>query len=288
MVQAAVIIPHYNDTVRLEKCLTALMPQAAGRPVEVAVIDNGSTEDLGPLKARFDGVLWLDEADKGAAPARNTGVAATTAPRLFFIDADCIPAPDWLETALGLEATDGMIGGRVDVFDETPPPRSGAEAFETVFAFPQEMYVRTKGFSVTANLLSTRAVFEAVGPFDKRVVEDSDWCQRAGRMGYPIRYEDRLVVAHPTRQDWAALRRKWYRTNNENYFANGTGALDRLRWGARGVAVMLSGPVHVPRVLGHGALSGLEKRRAVRTLLGLRLARGLWMLRQMIFGDTRI
>ena len=170
--QAAIIIPHYNDTARLRLCLSALAPQLAGRAVEVIVSDNGSTEDLGPLRADFPDTVFVHEAEKGAAPARNTGVRASTAPRLFFIDADCIPADDWLATALALSGEDRIIGGRVRVFDETPPPRSGAEAFETVFAFPQEFYVARKHFSVTANLLATRAMFDDVGGFDGGVVED--------------------------------------------------------------------------------------------------------------------
>ena len=37
----AVIIPHYNDPVRLGKCLNALAPQLSARPeVECVVADN--------------------------------------------------------------------------------------------------------------------------------------------------------------------------------------------------------------------------------------------------------
>ncbi len=39
-----------------------------------------------------------------------------------------------------------LTGGRVYIFDETPPPRSGAEAFERVFAFRQRDYIERKGF----------------------------------------------------------------------------------------------------------------------------------------------
>ena len=88
------------------------------------------------------------ETEKGAAVARNRGVAETTAPRLFFIDADCIPAPDWLAVGREVAVRADLIGGRVDVFDETPAPRSGAEAFETVFAFNFRKYIEVQGFSV--------------------------------------------------------------------------------------------------------------------------------------------
>jgi GT2 family glycosyltransferase len=283
--RAAIVIPHFNDVVRLRKCLDALAPQMAAAPVEVVVVDNGSTQDIGAVVAAHPDVRFLKEPKKGAAPARNTGVRETTAPCLLFIDADCIPAPDWLATALELAGKDEIIGGRVDLFDETPPPRSGAEAFETVFAFPQEDYIARKNFSVTANLLTSRAVFDDTGPFDGTVVEDSDWCQRAVARGWPISYHPELAVSHPTRNDWAALRRKWKRTTAENYFVGGTGPVSRLRWALRAGAVLASAPVHVPRVLRHPALRARERGPCIAVLLRLRALRAGWMLRQSLFGE---
>lgn len=276
---ASVIIPHFNDVQRLRECLAALEVQICNHPVEIIVVDNGSTEDVSVLKASFPWVRFLNEPCKGAAHARNTGVACSRASCLFFLDSDCVPAPGWLETALGLSGWDGIIGGRIDLFDETPPPRSGAEAFETVFAFPQKMYVERKRFSVTANLLTTRTVFDATGPFDNRVAEDSDWCHRAGRLGYGIRYHPELAVAHPTRSDWPALERKWRRVTKESYHANGTTPAARVRWAFRALAMPFSAVIHLPRVIRSDRLrSRLERRRAAGTLFRIRFMRMVWML----------
>jgi GT2 family glycosyltransferase len=281
---AAIVIPHYNDTRRLRLCLEALAPQVAAHPVELVVVDNGSTEDIAPVRAAFPWARFLTEPEKGAAAARNTGVAATTAPRLFFTDADCIPAPDWVAVALAQPDGDAMVGGRVDLFDETPPPRSGAEAFETVFGFPQRSYISRQRYSVTANLLTTRAVFAAAGPFRAGVSEDWDWCNRAWDRGYPIRYEDSLCVRHPARSDWDALRRKWRRTTSEMFQVNGTRPAQRLRWALRAGIVLASGVPHQVRVLRHPALTPLEKWRGGLTLLRLRALRAGWMLRQAVTG----
>ena len=286
---AAIVIPHYNDPARLALCLAALAPQVADGRVEVVVVDNGSDDDPAPLQARFAWARFLSEPEKGAAPARNRGVAETGAPLLFFTDADCIPAPDWVATALALCGAggaewSGVIGGRVDVFDETPPPRSGAEAFETVFAFDQRDYVTRKRFSVTANLLTTRAVFDATGPFRGRVSEDLDWCQRAVGQGYPIRYADDLRVRHPTRSDWPALRRKWRRIVHELFGVHGRTPRARLTWALRACAMAGSGVWHAGRVLRHPALTPGEKWRGTLTLLRLRLLRAAWMLGQALRG----
>ena len=191
----AIIIPHYNDAERLERCLSALAQNDLSG-CEVVVVDNGSTmiEPLAQVQARFADVGFVTEPEKGAAAARNRGVAETSAPCLMFIDADCVPAPDWVATGRAVAGRADLIGGRVEVFDETPPPRSGAEAFEAVFAFDFRHYIEVQGFSGTGNLVTRRDVFEDVGPVSRRRVGGSrlvvsrhregvspDLCRRAAR-----------------------------------------------------------------------------------------------------------
>ena len=284
----AVIIPHYNDLTRLLRCLASLWPQIwAG--VEVVVVDNGSAPAvaarLAALPAQFSGLRVVQEAQKGAAHARNRGVAETSAPVLAFLDCDCLPDPDWLVRVQDSLHLGDMVGGQVRVFDETPPPRSGAEAFETVFAFDNRGYITRKGFSVTANLVTRRDVFLATGPFIHGLSEDLDWCRRATGAGFRLAYDDALRVAHPTRSDWPALRRKWRRLTDESFGVHGHGALARLTWAARALVMPLSVLVHLPRVLRHRDLRGVtERARAAGTLVRLRLVRMGWMLRQAATG----
>lgn len=278
----AVIIPHYNDPDRLARCLAALATQDR-TGVEVVVADNNSSADLSALKVQFDWARFVLQPDPGAGAARNKGVEQSTADWLFFLDSDCIPAPEWLAAAQRCAAGDArtISGGRVTVFDETPAPRSGAEGFETVFAFDQESYIRDKGFSVTANLIAARATFEAVGPFLVGVSEDFEWCQRARQAGYALVYAPDLVVSHPTRSDWTALRRKWLRLTEES-FGLLSGPRARVIWGLRALLMPVSALAHMPRVLRHGALAQGERRAALATLMRLRLQRMLWMLQQAV------
>jgi len=280
MPDAAIIIPHYNDTVRLARCLAALMPQVSA-DIEVVVVDNGSTEPVGDICAPYPAVRLVTETRKGAAMARNCGVEHTTAPLLFFLDCDCVPATDWVATALACVDQGDVVGGTVTVFDETPAPRSGAEAFETVFAFDNKGYIENKGFSITANLLTRRDVFENVGPFRAGMSEDLDWCQRATAKSYRLVHQDNLRAAHPTRSDWAALSRKWHRLTVESWGLQTHTMSARLKWALKACAMPLSVIAHLPKVLRAPALNGPADRiSAVTTLLRLRLARAGWMLRQ--------
>ncbi|WP_424831760.1 glycosyltransferase family 2 protein [Ruegeria sp.] len=276
----AVIIPHYNDIPRLERCLRALMANdIAG--TEIVVIDNASPVSLDDLRYTFPKVRFIVETQKGAAHARNRGVAETTAQRLFFIDADCVPDSDWLAVGREIAANADLIGGRVDVFDETPPPRSGAEAFEAVFAFNFRRYIEVQGFSGAGNLLTRRDVFDAIGGFINGVSEDREWTMRAVDRGYSLIYEDRFRVSHPSRQDWPALKAKWRRTTQEAFMLHGNGLVARLRWALRGLAMPASAVVHTPKVLfSDKVTSPNEVLRAVSTLVRLRCTRMVWMLRQ--------
>ncbi len=282
---AAVIIPHYNDVVRLERCL-AVLASSDLRGVDLVVVDNGSSQSLDALRTAFPMVRFLIEPEKGAAAARNRGVRETTAPVLIFIDADCVAAPDWLDMARLVQPRADLIGGRVDVFDETPPPRSGAEAFEAVFAFNFRNYIEVQGFTGAGNLVTRRDVFADVGDFVNGVSEDRDWSMRAVAKGYRLIYEDGLVVSHPSRSDWAALRHKWHRLTRELCASNGFSRSDRLRWGLRGLAMPVSALAHLPKTLFSSKLASTSERMAAAaTLMRLRFLRMGWMLRQA-FGLT--
>lgn len=281
---AAIIIPHYNDVNRLIRCLDALAPQLRD-DIELVVVDNASSVSLDPVRARFPSLRIVTEIQKGAANARNRGVSETTAPLFLFIDSDCLPAPDWVSVALTAldRAKADLVGGRVEVFDETPPPRSGAEAFETVFAFDFRTYIEKKGFSGSGNLVTRRDVFAATGPFIHGLSEDLDWCRRATAKGYRLAYDDTMRVGHPSRTDWPALHRKWRRLSQESFGVNGNAPLQRLAWAGRALLMPVSVMAHIPRILRHPDLrDGGERFRAITTLIRVRMVRMGWMLQQAL------
>jgi hypothetical protein len=236
-VRLAVIIPHFNDLARLERCLAALVTQDL-TGTEIVVVDNASPVDMSPLEAAYPQVRFVTQPERGAAAARNKGVEVTTAPWIFLLDADCVPSGGLAgpRPRRSPGATANVVsGGRIDVFDETPAPRSGAEAFETVFAFDQERYIREDGFSVTANLVTARAVFEAAGPDGGGPVGGRRLVPRAVAAGAALRYDPDSRSSHPTRPDWQALQKKWHRTTEEGFgLARGcAGRVGRNGWPRR-------------------------------------------------------
>jgi glycosyltransferase involved in cell wall biosynthesis len=207
----SVIIPVYNDAARLRTCLHALEQQTyPAERFEVVVVDNGSTEDVSvaiPNDPRF---TLVAEPSPGAYAARNSGIAVAAGEVLAFTDADCIPEHDWLEQAVR-DLVDApaveMVGGAVRLFFKGEQPRGAAELYESLHAFPQEMFILRRKFAVTANMVTWRAVFARVGLFDSRLKSggDADFGARVHRSGGALRYAPRAAVRHPARATGAEL-----------------------------------------------------------------------------------
>jgi GT2 family glycosyltransferase len=214
----SVIVPHLNDYENLDACLTLLEAQSfPGDRTEVIIADNGSSRGLDAVRA-IVGTRGrvIEVAERGAGPARNAGVGASQGDAIAFIDSDCRPDPRWLEEGLAELRLADFAGGRVDVLVEDPRRMTAAEAFESVFAFQNEAYVKGRNFTVTASMFVWRSVFESVGGFENGVPEDKDWCMRAVRKGYRIRFAPKSIVGHPARRTMPELKRKWRRLTIES------------------------------------------------------------------------
>jgi GT2 family glycosyltransferase len=209
----SVIVPHLNDYENLDACLTLLGAQSfPGDRTEVIIADNGSSRGLDAVRA-IVGTRGrvVEVAERGAGPTRNAGVHASRGDAIAFIDSDCRPDPRWLEEGLAELRLADFVGGRVDVLVEDPRRMTAAEAFERVFAFQNESYVKGRNFTVTASMFVWRSVFDSVGGFENGVPEDKDWCVRARRQGYRIRFAAKSIVGHPARRTMPELKRKWRR-----------------------------------------------------------------------------
>ncbi len=99
-----VVIPVFGHVPALSATLAALtrMPMRVAR---IVVVDDASPEADAvaatvALAGRRSTRLIRRSRNGGPAAARNTGTAEVTTPLVAYLDAGCVPAPDWLEALL--------------------------------------------------------------------------------------------------------------------------------------------------------------------------------------------
>ena len=90
----SVVIPVRDDAEALETCLRLLAEQTVA-PLEVIVVDNGSTDD-GADRARRAGAMVVVESEPGIAAAASHGYDAAVGDLILRLDADSVPGPDWV------------------------------------------------------------------------------------------------------------------------------------------------------------------------------------------------
>lgn len=109
-----VIIPLYNRAHLIERTLESVYNQSY-RPIRLIVVDNGSSDNSVETVERWAenhsapdfSVTLLHEPRRGAAIARNTGLAACDTEWLLFFDSDDCMTPHLLERVMA-EAVDDM------------------------------------------------------------------------------------------------------------------------------------------------------------------------------------
>ena len=210
----SVIIPVYNDTERLAKCLTALTFQTyPENRFEVIVVDNASSDEPAVLQPTLRQSLFLKEPKPGSYCARNKGIEAAKGEILAFTDSDCIPQPDWIRNgvkALTAAQGCGLAVGRVKVFFKDPNRPTASEIYESIHAFNQENKVSNFHHGATANIFTYRCVIEKVGVFKANLKSggDVEWGKRVFAAGYRQVYVDDACVLHPARHSLKDIYRK--------------------------------------------------------------------------------
>jgi GT2 family glycosyltransferase len=169
------IIAAWNAERWLGEALASVLEQSLP-PVDVVVIDDGSTDATGEIAEGFGApVRVLRQANGGIGAARNRGLELIEGELLAFLDADD------LLTAGSLACRAQALTGREDLDLVFGTVRQFSE---TLDGTPVALGEGRPGHLPTA-MLARRAALERVGTFstNTHVAEGLDWLLRARELG---------------------------------------------------------------------------------------------------------
>ena len=94
----SILVPAYNESVGVERCVRSLATSRYGGALEVIVVDDGSSDDTAAVVERLglDGVRVLRQENAGKAAALNRALIASRHDIVVTVDADTVFEPDTL------------------------------------------------------------------------------------------------------------------------------------------------------------------------------------------------
>jgi glycosyltransferase involved in cell wall biosynthesis len=113
----SVIIPTYNRKYRLKNAIESVLAQTYPH-FELIVVDDGSEDNTAEMVTGFDaGIVYIKQANRGPAAARNRGILAAQHNLIAFLDSDDRFAPDKLQVqAAAMQASSFLVSHTQEIW----------------------------------------------------------------------------------------------------------------------------------------------------------------------------
>ena len=186
----SVIIPVYNGERFLSAALDSVFAQDY-RPIEVIVVDDGSTDRTAEIARGYPEARHIYQANQGPGATRNTGIAAARGEFIAFLDADDIWLPNKLIAQVSYLLEHPQVGyviTRMHALLEAD--------VEWPASLNRKHYSKDPPCFLPSALLVRRRVFNEIGVFDShfRHANDADWFLRAKDAGVPMAIVPQVLV----------------------------------------------------------------------------------------------
>jgi GT2 family glycosyltransferase len=214
----AVIVLTWNGRDLTLDCLESLA-RVTTPGVRVMVVDNASTDGTADaIRQRFGGRVTVlsNPSNLGFAAGNNAGIQRALedgADLILLLNNDTLVDPAFIaELAAGLDAAPGSGIAGPKIYYSTPPDQIWFAGGEVSLWRGTARHIgiretdhgqydtpRAVGYVSGCALLARREVFERIGMLDpsyRAYFEDTDFCMRAARAGFGIRYVPAAKVWH--------------------------------------------------------------------------------------------
>ncbi|OEV37442.1 bi-functional transferase/deacetylase [Kitasatospora aureofaciens] len=213
----SVIVPAYNEIAGIEPAVRSLL--ASDHPVEVIVVDDGSTDGTADLveSLNLPYVRVIRQENAGKPAALNTGIAAARAELLVMVDGDTVFEPDAVRMLVQpfADPTVGAVSGNAKVVN-----RGGLlgrwQHIEYVVGFnlDRRLFDLAECMPTVPGAVGAfrRSALLAVGGVgEETLAEDTDLTMAMCRAGWRVVYEERAKAWTEAPASLSALWRQRYR-----------------------------------------------------------------------------
>ncbi|MFB7503902.1 bifunctional polysaccharide deacetylase/glycosyltransferase family 2 protein [Streptomyces broussonetiae] len=213
----SVIVPAYNESAGIEAAVRSLL--ASDHPVEIIVVDDGSTDGTGHLveSLHLPGVRVIRQENAGKPAALNTGLAAATCDLVVMVDGDTVFEPGTVRTLVQPFADPrvGAVSGNAKVVN-----RGGLlgrwQHIEYVVGFnlDRRLFDLAECMPTVPGAVGAfrrRALLALGGVSDVTLAEDTDLTMALCRAGWRVVYEEGAVAWTEAPASLNALWRQRYR-----------------------------------------------------------------------------
>ncbi|HYO18472.1 MAG TPA: glycosyltransferase [Dermatophilaceae bacterium] len=214
---ASVIIPAYNESQGIAATVRSLV--ASDHPVEIIVVDDGSTDDTRDIVVALDlpGVRVIRQANAGKPAALNAGLAVCSHPLVVMLDGDTVFEPDAVRVLLQPFADPGVgaVSGNTKVAN-----RAGLlgrwQHIEYVIGFNLDRRLFDLGECMPTvpgaiGAFRREALERVGGVSDMTLAEDTDLTMALCRDGWRVVYEENAKAWTEAPASLGALWRQRYR-----------------------------------------------------------------------------
>lgn len=218
----SVVIPVKNNADLLFKLIKNLLSQTL-KPHEIIVVDDGSTNGSPEIAKECGAKVLFTNGSKGPNFARSLGVRNSVGDIIAFIDSDCVPSKDWIESLVkdfqehpevsivaGTTVAanpDNFLARFLDCSLLTPTPK-----YKDYLLLKGDFNIGT--IVATCNMAILKHVFEKVGLFDPEYKhygsDDMDFVYRALRKGFIVLCSPRPLVRHYHRTTLSKVVKRYF------------------------------------------------------------------------------